>query len=86
MDRDKFPSLKPKHYLFSPANAEQRWYKQQLTVKETKGGSSSGPPTYASNLTTKIKPYGGNIEPAKFCKRLDQAKQYFKHKFDEEDE
>ena len=86
MERDKFPSLKFKCYLFSSADVKQRQDQRYLPVEEKKYVSSPGPPTYASSLTTKRKPYGRKIKPADFFKRLEQAKQSFKWKCDKEGE
>ena len=80
------PLLKLKCYLISSADVEQLQDQQQLPVEENKDGSLPGPPTYASGLTTKIKPYDGKIKPAEFCKQLEQAKQSFKQKCDKEGE
>ena len=78
MERDKLPSLKIKLYLLSSADAEQGQDQQQLPVEEKKDRSSPGP------RLTEINPYGGNIKPYKFCKRLEQANQFFKKKCDKE--
>ena len=86
MERDKLSLLKLKFYLFSSANAEQRQDQRYLPVEDKKGGSFPGPPTYASGLNNKIKPYDRNIKHEKLCKRLEQAKQSFKWKCDEEGE
>ena len=86
MEQDKFPPLNLKLYLFSSADAEQRQDQQQLPVKEKKEGSSLGPPTYVSGITTKINTYVGKIKPADLCKHLEQLKQFFKRKCDEESE
>ena len=83
---DELSLLKIKPYLFSSADAKQRQDQSQMLVKEKNDGSSPGPPTYASGLTTERNPYSGKIKPAKFCKRLDQANQLFKRKFDKEGE
>ena len=86
MEGNKSPSLKLKLHLFSSTYSEQRQDQRQLPVEEKKDGSLSGPPTYASGLTTERNPYSGKIKPAKFCKRLDQAKHFFKWKCDEQSE
>ena len=86
MEQDKFPPLNLKLYLFSSTDAEQRQDQRQLPAEEKKDGSSPGPPTYSSVITTKINPYGGKTNPSKFCNRLDQANNFFKRKLNEEGE
>ena len=82
MERDKFPLLKLKLHTFSSANSKQQQDQQPLPVKDKKDRISPGPPTYASGLMTERNPNGGKIKPSKFFKRLDQANQFFKQKYD----
>ena len=80
---DNFYLLNTKLYLSSYTNDEQWQKQQQLTVEENKGGSSTGHPIYISGLVIGRNPYGGKRKAAGLFKRLDQAKQSFKRKFDE---
>ena len=82
----KWHSLQLKLYLFSFSDNEQRQDQRQLPVKVKKDRSFSGPPTYASGLTTKRKPYGRKINPVEFWKSLEQANKSFKRKCDKEGE
>ena len=75
MEQDTFSSLKIKLYLFSSTDTNQRQDQIHITVKEKKGGGLTGPPTYTSGLTIEIITYGGIINPAEFCKSLDQEQQ-----------
>ena len=81
---DSLSFSKKKMYLLSFACVDQLQEKRHLPVKKNKERSFPGPATYASSITIKINPYIRNIKPADFCKCLEQAKQFFKCKWNEE--
>ena len=56
-----------------------------MPVIKKKGGSSTGPPTYASRLEIKRKYYIGEINTDEFGKHLGQAHQ-FSNKINKEGE
>ena len=72
---DKFSLLK--FYLSSSADVKQRQYQRHLPFKEKKGGSLTGPPTYAAGMTIVKKTYVRKINPSEFCKCLEQFKHIF---------
>ena len=77
---EKLSSLELKKHLFFSANDDERKWWQQLSVKYKKGVIFTRTPKYASGLTIIRNIYSRTINPAEFCKRLDQAKQSFPKK------
>ena len=79
---DESSLLKPKLYLISYDNDEQKQDQQQLPAKYKKYGSLKGLPTYASGLTIGINPYGITIKPVEFSKCLVKSKHVLEQKYD----
>ena len=81
---DESSLLKPKLYLISYDNDEQKQDQQQLPAKYKKYGSLKGLPTYASGLTIGRNPNCRTINPVEFIGRLVKENQVLERQYDRE--